>query len=109
MRGGFEFADVTDQVGLDQNNTRWSFAAAWEDFDRDGDPDLYVANDFGRNCLYRNDAGRFVEIAAEARVVPTIAPELERLSGLIRERASGEKEREGRAAITRLEDIAVAM
>ena len=66
--GGFEFGDVTAQVGLDQNNTRWSFAAAWEDFDRDGDPDLYVANDFGRNCLYRNDAGRFVEIAAEAGV-----------------------------------------
>ncbi len=66
--GNFKFRDVTKQVGLDQNNTRWSFAAAWEDFDRDGDPDLYVANDFGRNCLYRNDAGRFRNIAREAGV-----------------------------------------
>ena len=63
--GGFQFADVTEQVGLDQNNTRWSFAAAWEDFDRDGDVDLYVANDFGRNSLYRNEAGRFRDVAAE--------------------------------------------
>ena len=29
--------------------------AAWEDFDADGDADLYVANDFGRNNLYRSD------------------------------------------------------
>ena len=66
--GEFQFGDVTDQVGLDENNSRWSFAAAWEDHDRDGDVDLYVANDFGRNCLYRNDAGRFTDVAAEAGV-----------------------------------------
>ncbi|MCA9151025.1 MAG: VCBS repeat-containing protein, partial [Planctomycetales bacterium] len=34
-----------------------------EDFDNDGDQDLYVANDFGRNNLYRNDSGQFVDIA----------------------------------------------
>ncbi len=66
--GNFKFGDVTKQVGLDENNTRWSFAASWEDFDRDGDPDLYVANDFGRNCLYRNDQGRFVDIAPASGV-----------------------------------------
>ena len=66
--GSFRFADVTEQVGLGQNTTRWSFAAAWEDFDRDGDPDLYVANDFGRNSLYRNDGGRFTDIAAASGV-----------------------------------------
>lgn len=66
--GNFQFTDVTKQVGLDQNNNRWSFAAAWEDFDRDGDPDLYVANDFGRNCLYLNDKGRFSNIAEKAGV-----------------------------------------
>ena len=63
--GDFQFGEITKEVGLEQNNTRWSFAASWEDFDRDGDPDLYVANDFGRNCLYRNDEGRFVDIAAD--------------------------------------------
>lgn len=66
--GNFQFADVTKQVGLDQDNTRWSFAASWEDFDRDGDPDLYVANDFGRNCLYRNDKGKFHNVAATSGV-----------------------------------------
>mgnify|MGYP001576834448 FL=1 len=66
--GAFQFADVTKQVGLDEDNSRWSFSAAWEDFDRDGDPDLYVANDFGRNCFYRNDDGKFNQISAELGV-----------------------------------------
>jgi hypothetical protein len=67
-QGGFRFQDVTDATGLDQNNSRFSYAAAWEDFDNDGDPDLYVANDFGRNCLYQNDGGMFTDVAAEAGV-----------------------------------------
>ncbi|MEE8524419.1 MAG: VCBS repeat-containing protein [Thermoanaerobaculia bacterium] len=66
--GDFSFSDVTRSTGLDQNNSRYSFAAAWEDVDNDGDPDLYVANDFGRNNLYRNDGGRFVDVAPEAGV-----------------------------------------
>ncbi len=66
--GGFAIEDVTVAVGLDAKNSRWSFAAAWEDFDADGDADLYVANDFGRNTFYRNDGGTFSEIAAEAGV-----------------------------------------
>jgi len=61
--GGFAFTDETESVGLDVNNDRWSFSASWEDYDNDGDPDLYVANDFGRNCLYRNDRGHFTEEA----------------------------------------------
>ena len=66
--GAFQFADATKAVGLDQDNRRWSFAAAWEDYDRDGDPDLYVANDFGRNCFYRNESGRFRQVAGELGV-----------------------------------------
>lgn len=66
--GDFQFADVTREVGLDQNNTRWSFSASWEDYDRDGDPDLYVANDFGRNCLYQNNNGQFSNIAKKSGV-----------------------------------------
>lgn len=61
------FADVTEAVGLEVNNRRFTLAAAWEDFDNDGDQDLYVANDFGRNNLYRNDEGRFVDIAPEVQ------------------------------------------
>jgi hypothetical protein len=66
--GGWNFLDVTAESGLDRNNRRFTFAASWEDFDNDGDQDLYVANDFGRNNLYRNDGGKFVDIAAEAGV-----------------------------------------
>ena len=67
-KGAFSFADVTQAVGLDENNRRFSFAAGWEDFDRDGDPDLYVANDYGRNNLYRNDDGKFVDVAPQLKV-----------------------------------------
>ena len=66
--GAFRFSDATEAAGLDENNSRWSFAAAWEDYDQDGDADLYVVNDFGRNNLYRNDEGSFRDIAAEAAV-----------------------------------------
>ena len=66
--GNLAFHDVTASTGLDQNNQRWSFAASWEDYDDDGDQDLYVANDYGRNNLYRNDGGKFVDVAASAGV-----------------------------------------
>lgn len=66
--GGLKFSDVTNSVGLDENNSRFSFAVAWEDFDNDGDQDIMVANDYGRNCLYRNDGGRFNDIAPEMGV-----------------------------------------
>jgi hypothetical protein len=66
--GLFRFEDVTERVGLEQNNRRFSYACAWADYDLDGDPDLYVANDFGRNNLYRNESGRFVDVAGNAGV-----------------------------------------
>jgi len=69
--GNWQFSNVTQKVALDQDNTRYSLSASWEDFDNDGDMDLYVANDFGRNCLYRNDystTGQFVNIAPQAGV-----------------------------------------
>ncbi|MEZ5329964.1 MAG: VCBS repeat-containing protein [Verrucomicrobiales bacterium] len=67
--GGFDFIDQTKISGLDHNNTRFSFSASWEDFDQDGDIDLYVANDFGRNNLYLNEgSGKFRDIAAESGV-----------------------------------------
>ena len=69
----WKFTNATVELGLDENNRRFSFAASWEDYDNDGDPDLYVANDYGRNNLYRNDKdeeGRhqFVDVAAQAGV-----------------------------------------
>lgn len=70
--GAWQFTDVTDAVGLAEGGNRYALAASFEDYDNDGDQDLYVANDFGRNLLYRNDADpgtgkrRFVEVAQAA-------------------------------------------
>ena len=66
--GPWRFRYATGLTGLDQNNRRFSYASAWEDFDNDGDLDLYVANDFGRNNLYRNDQGTFTDVANQAQV-----------------------------------------
>lgn len=68
-RGRGVFEDVTARSGMNVNNNRFSFAASWADYDRDGWPDLYVANDFGRNNLYRNRGdGTFEDVAARAGV-----------------------------------------
>lgn len=66
--GDDQYVDATVATGLDANNRRFSVAAAWGDVDVDGDLDLYVANDFGRNNLYRNDGGHFTDVAAAAGV-----------------------------------------
>ena len=67
--GDGTFRDVTAECGLSQNNSRYSFCCAWADYDRDGWPDLYVVNDFGRKNLYRNlGNGKFVDVAAQAGV-----------------------------------------
>ncbi len=65
--GGY-FEDVTAATGIDENNHHYSFAPAWCDFDGDGWPDLYVANDFGKSNLYRNHGGKFQDEAAAAGV-----------------------------------------
>jgi hypothetical protein len=62
-QGGGRFEDVTDRVG--GGSTRWTLAAASADFDDDGWPDLYLANDYGTEELYRNQRGeRFVLVDA---------------------------------------------
>ena len=66
--GGGMFLDVTESSGMNHNNNRFSFAPAWCDYNGDGRPDLYVANDFGRNNLYKNEGGKFRDVAAEAGV-----------------------------------------
>ncbi|MEM9351957.1 MAG: VCBS repeat-containing protein [Planctomycetota bacterium] len=60
--GGWRFTDATRSSGLGVNNTRYSFAGVFEDYDSDGDPDLYVANDYGRDAFYRNELAETGEL-----------------------------------------------
>jgi len=65
--GDGKFSDRTEAAGLNEENDRYSFACAWGDFTSDGHLSLYVANDFGRNNLYRNNGdGTFTAISDQA-------------------------------------------
>ncbi|HKN33662.1 MAG TPA: FG-GAP-like repeat-containing protein [Terriglobales bacterium] len=67
--GNAKFRDKTEAAGLNVDNDRYSFACAWGDHNGNGWPDLYVANDFGRNNLYRNNGdGTFTAISCDAGV-----------------------------------------
>jgi hypothetical protein len=61
--GGMHFEDVTEKMGVD--STRWTLAVASADFDRDGWPDLYLANDYGPEELFLNRAGKRFEPAPD--------------------------------------------
>ncbi len=54
--GGGRFEDVTEASGT--GSTRWTLAAGSADFNHDGWPDLFLANDYGPEELYLNDSGR---------------------------------------------------
>ena len=67
--GNATFVDSTEAAGLNAENDRYSFACAWGHSDGVGLPDLYVANDFGRANLYRNNGnGTFTAVSNQAHV-----------------------------------------
>ena len=73
--GDWTFTDITEMASLDMFNRRFSYAALFTDYDDDGDPDLYVANDFGRDSLYRNETQdgapvKFIYISESAGADP---------------------------------------
>ncbi|MGB0951816.1 MAG: FG-GAP repeat domain-containing protein [Planctomycetota bacterium] len=46
-----------------------SYQTTWSDFDNDGDPDMYVANDFAPNFMFQNQGdGTFVDITDASQV-----------------------------------------
>src|SRR3989449_4325495 len=59
--GNGHFKDVTDSMGV--GSTRWTLAATAADFNDDGWPDLYVANDYGPEELFLNHEGKRFELA----------------------------------------------
>lgn len=66
--GGKRFVDVTEKSGV--GDMGWTLAVASSDYNSDGLPDIAVANDFGRKCLFRNNGdGTFTDVAKEAGVL----------------------------------------
>ena len=60
--GNGTFTDVAPAAGVE--NRRYAKGVAWGDYDKDGDPDLYVSNLGDRNRLYRNNGdGTFTDVA----------------------------------------------
>jgi enediyne biosynthesis protein E4 len=63
--GDGTFAEVAAQAGVDDATGR-SLQAAWNDFNGDGWPDLYVANDLWGSKLYLNQHnGKFKDVTRE--------------------------------------------
>jgi hypothetical protein len=66
--GNGTFTDVSRAAGI-ANPAGKGLGVVFCDFDRDGDPDIYVANDMVRNFLYKNNGnGTFTDVAYAAGV-----------------------------------------
>jgi hypothetical protein len=62
-RGDGTFEEVSKKAGVDDPKHRYGMAAIWGDYDNDGWPDLFLANDAGPNFLYHNKHdGTFDEV-----------------------------------------------
>src|SRR6185369_7443247 len=65
--GDGTFADVSESAGILKANGTFGLGVLTGDFDNDGWPDIYVANDSTASALYQNKKnGKFVDIALEA-------------------------------------------
>lgn len=67
--GGGQFRDATARSGLGSVPASYGLGVVWTDYDDDGDPDVYVANDSTANYLFRNNGdGTFAEMALLAGI-----------------------------------------
>ncbi|MGQ0640575.1 MAG: CRTAC1 family protein, partial [Gemmatimonadaceae bacterium] len=65
------FADVTAASSLTRTDSAGVRQFSWIDVDADGDLDLFVALRDRANALYRNEGGRFTDIAAQVGLADT--------------------------------------
>ena len=66
--GDGTFTDVTEKLNIDPG-AYYGLGVLWLDYDKDGCPDLYVANDSTPSLLYHNDCrGGFTEVGIPAGV-----------------------------------------
>ena len=65
--GDGTFTDVSESSGILRANGTYGLGVLTADFDNDGWPDIYVANDSAPSALYQNKKnGKFEDIAVEA-------------------------------------------
>ena len=62
--GTGRFSDMTAQTGVDRANRYYGLGVAPEDYDSDGDADVYVANDATPNVLFQNQGDGTLEDVA---------------------------------------------
>lgn len=65
--GDGTFTDVSKATGI-SNYVGKGMGLAFSDYDSDGDPDVFVANDTVPNFVFRNDGDKFVEVGVAAGV-----------------------------------------
>ena len=65
-RGDGTFEEVSQKAGVRDSNAYYGLGVVWGDYDNDGWPDLYVANDAGPNYLYHNNRnGTFTDVGMQ--------------------------------------------
>jgi hypothetical protein len=66
--GNGTFTDITASAGV--GDTGWTLGLTFWDYNNDGFPDIYVANDFGHKTLYRNDHNlHFTDVTKQTGLV----------------------------------------
>ena len=66
--GNGTFTDVTEKAGIDPDKY-YGLGVVWGDYDKDGRPDVYVANDSTPSSLYHNNGdGTFTDVGVPAGV-----------------------------------------
>jgi len=65
--GDGTFTDVSEKSGILDSNGTYGLGVLTADFDNDGWPDIFVANDSTASALYQNQKnGKFIDIAIDA-------------------------------------------